>query len=322
MQLPPCPVCGQPVHPHTLSCPCGTELVFLPDEGRFSSDAPQCANRAQIGCNWQAETEAGLCRSCAMTQTVPDLAIEESTALWSETERAKRLAIQGFVRLGWFTPEDTGPRPVFHLLAERTAAEGRVKVLMAHADGEVTLNVAEADPAIRAIRQKDMDEDFRSMVGHVRHEMGHFVFWRLSQNPDFVSAFRALFGDERADYAEALAAHHESPQQAGTDYISSYATSHPHEDWAETFAHLMHLMDLADSFDAAGLSLGGYPAPASAYGEADADKLLMRAGDVAIALNHLNLSMGLPSPYPFVLGPGVRGKLAFVHRWMTGRAVV
>ena len=181
MQLPPCPVCGQPVHPHTLSCPCGTELVFLPDEGRFSSDAPQCANRAQIGCNWQAETEAGLCRSCAMTQTVPDLAIEESTALWSETERAKRLAIQGFVRLGWFTPEDTGPRPVFHLLAERTVAEGRVKVLMAHADGEVTLNVAEADPAIRAIRQKDMDEDFRSMVGHVRHEMGHFVFWRLSQ---------------------------------------------------------------------------------------------------------------------------------------------
>ena len=322
MQLPPCPVCGQPVHPHTLVCPCGTELVFLPDEGRFSTDAARCGNRDQIGCNWQAETDADLCRACAMTQTVPDLAVLESTALWAETEKAKRLALEGFIRLGWFTPQDSGPRPIFHLLHEQTAADGEVQVVMAHADGEVTLNVAEADPALRAARQKDMDEDFRSMVGHVRHEMGHFVFWRLSQNPDFLSAFRALFGDESADYGAALAAHHATPQPAGPDYISSYATAHPHEDWAESFAHLMHLLDLADSFDAAGLSLQGQPMQAPAYAEADAEKLLLRAGDVAIALNHLNLSMGLPVAYPFILGPGVRTKLAFVHRWMTGRAQV
>lgn len=322
MQLPPCPVCGQPVHPHTLVCPCGAELVFLPDEGRFSTDAARCGNRDQIGCNWQAETDTGLCRACAMTQTVPDLAVQESTALWAETEKAKRLALEGFIRLGWFTPLDSGPRPIFHLLHEQTAADGEVQVVMAHADGEVTLNVAEADPVLRAARQKDMDEDFRSMVGHVRHEMGHFVFWRLSQNPDFLSAFRALFGDETADYGAALAAHHAAPQPAGPDYISSYATAHPHEDWAESFAHLMHLLDLADSFDAAGLSLQGQPMQAPAYAEADAEKLLLRAGDVAIALNHLNLSMGLPVAYPFILGPGVRTKLAFVHRWMTGRAQV
>ena len=318
MQLPPCPVCGQPIHPHTLICPCGTELVYLPEQGIFVTEARYCGNRAQIGCNWQA-ADGPLCLSCAMTETVPDLVILENQTLWAETERAKRLALHGFLRLGWFTAADTGARPRFHLLAEQTSMQGAVRVIMAHADGEVTLNVAEADPALRAARAKDMDEDFRSMVGHVRHEMGHFVFWRLSQNGAFLGAFRSLFGDERADYAAALEAHHANPHPAGPDHISSYATAHPHEDWAETFAHLMHLLDLADSFEAAGLSLDAHPGGTPAYQIADTEALILRAGDIVIALNHLNLSMGLPVPYPFVLGPGVRRKMALVHAWMTGR---
>ncbi len=278
------------------------------------ADRP-CANRARIGCNWAAAGGGGLCRSCAMTQVVPDLDAGDNLDLWAETERAKRWMLANLGRWGWFGARDPGPRPVFRLLSEQTA-RGAANVVMGHAAGVITINVAEAREPVRAERRADLGELYRTMLGHMRHEMAHFLFTRLSGEAGFAEGFRALFGDERDDYAAALARHYAAPRPAGPDHVTAYATAHPHEDWAETLAHLLHLTDLLDSAGAVGMSLPSADPSAApdAYAEADTAALVSRAVAVAIAVNHVNRALDLPDLYPFVIGPGVGDKLAFIHR--------
>ena len=209
-------------------------------------------------------------------------------------------------------------RPVFRLLSETTAA-GETDVVMGHADGVITINVTEASNAVTAERQEGLDELYRTMLGHMRHEMAHFLFLRLSQDPGFVDLFRALFGDETADYAAALRAHYAAPQPPGETHITSYATAHPHEDWAETIAHLLHLVDLADSAAAARLALPEGPPPGyDAYAETDTETVLTHAVALSLAINHVNRALDLPDLYPFVLSQGVRDKIAFAHAALRG----
>ena len=69
---------------------------------------------------------------------------------------------------------------------------------------------------------------------------------------------------------------------------------HPHEDWAETAAHLMHLTDITDSFVAAGLSSSEMPGPGwDPYSEPDAYRLIHIAASLTVGMNHINRSMGL-----------------------------
>jgi hypothetical protein len=162
----------------------------------------------------------------------------------------------------------------------------------------------------------ELGEPLRTMIGHFRHELGHFFFERFSEQADFPGAFRALFGDERADYAAALKKHYADGAPAGwqQSYISAYSSAHPHEDWAECFAHLLHLADIVDSFVASGLHSDTAPAPDyDPYAEPEADRLITFGADLGIALNHVNRSMGLADIYPFVLTPPIRQKLVFVH---------
>lgn len=322
MQHLTCPRCGQRVYFQNGFCACGAALVFDPEAGGFADGAAPCARQAEIGCNWAAETPGGPCRSCAMTMTIPDLAVEGNADLLIRSEAAKRWLLANLARWGWFIAADPGQRPRFHMLSER-AGQAWVQVTMGHADGVITINVAEADPAIRAERQQRLGELYRSMVGHMRHEIAHFLFQRLAALPGFLPDFRALFGDETADYAAALQRHYDDPQPPGEGFVTEYATMHPHEDWAETAAHLLHLVDMTDSFMASGLSGPGIPAPGyDAYADGDGDRLLHAAAAVALAVNEINRALDNPDVYPFVLTDGTRAKLKFARHWLSQGAAM
>ncbi|MFY0634135.1 MAG: putative zinc-binding metallopeptidase [Vannielia sp.] len=309
MQIFHCPACSEQVWFNNHHCPNGHALHFDPDAQAMVAGV-DCARRTAIGCNWTAGSEDGpLCRSCAMTEVIPDPEVEGAESRLARTEAAKRWVLAGLHRWGWFGPSDTGPAPRFELVADRTR-HGPEKITMGHADGLITLDVAESSRAVQEARRERLDEDYRTMSGHLRHELAHYLFLRLSQDdPSFPDAFRNLFGDERADYGEALKAHYDNPKPAGGTHITSYATAHPHEDWAETVAHLLHLTDLVDSGYAVALAPGG-----DAYGEPDALALIERAADFAMRVNHVNRALDLPDLYPFVLSDPVRGKLAFAHQ--------
>lgn len=301
-----------PLYFHNLTGGNGQPIYFDPERQMMLAEAAPCANRVDIGCNWAAGPD-GLCRSCAMTETVPDLREADNLPLWEVSERSKRWVLANLGRWGWFCDDDAGARPVFRMLSEHSL-EGAENVTMGHADGVITINVTEASDAVLAKRQEDLGELYRTMTGHIRHEIAHFLFLRLARDEGFTDGFRALFGDERADYGAALEAHYANPRTAGADHITSYAMAHPHEDWAETVAHLLHLIDLTDSAAAARLSLPDGLSPAyDAYAEADTETVVSRAVDVSIAVNHVNRSLDLPDVYPFVIPDGVRRKFAFAH---------
>lgn len=315
MRIFTCPDCGDTLFFENIACSRGTEVAFDPDLADFVTDFAPCANRDRIGCNWIAEGETGLCRACAMTEVIPDASTPDNLALWADAERAKRWVLANLARWGWFTSADDGRRPVFKLLSEQTAA-GDTAVSMGHADGIVTINVTEADAAERAKRRIELGEPLRTVIGHFRHELGHFFFERLAERPGFLDAFRAIFGDERADYGAALQRHYAdgAPADWRRTHVSAYSSAHPHEDWAECFAHLLHLADIVDSFVAADLHSDVAPAADyDPYAERDADRLITFGAELGIALNHVNRSMGLADIYPFVLTPPIREKLAFVH---------
>ncbi|MFD2815137.1 putative zinc-binding metallopeptidase [Paracoccus aerius] len=208
-------------------------------------------------------------------------------------------------------------RPRFQMLSENTGAGRAEQIMMGHDNGEIVINVTEADELIRVKRQQELGEQYRSMVGHFRHELAHFLFDRLTAAPGFQDEFRALFGDESADYAAALQEHYNNPKDPGEDFITAYATSHPHEDWAETVAHLLHMVDFTDSFVSAGLMMKGIPANYQPYAETDADHLLTIAAEVAIAINDINRALDNSDLYPFILTPKIREKIKFAHGWIS-----
>ena len=316
MRLHDCPACGARAFFRNTSCgACGADLVYDPETDAFRGGLTPCRNRPAIGCNW-SDAGRGLCDACAMTEVVPDAFQHGNAALWADAETAKRWALAGLRRWRWFGAGDFGPRPVFHLLSERTAT-GPLPVSMGHAAGVVTINVVEGDPAELVRRREALGEPYRTMLGHFRHEIAHFLFDRLAAaRAGFLGGFRALFGDERADYAAALERHHAfgPPEGWARDRVTAYAAAHPHEDWAETAAHALALSDLADSAAAAGLAPpDAPPLSADAYAERDAERLFARAAALGVALNHANRAMGLDDLYPFVLTPIVRDKLAFAQ---------
>ncbi|MEL6207598.1 MAG: putative zinc-binding metallopeptidase [Pseudomonadota bacterium] len=321
MRLFSCPNCGALVSFHNTQClTCGQTLVFDDGAQAFILGLTPCRNRAEIDCNWASTAgEGGLCRSCDMTEVVPETFHGDNRALWGETELSKRRALAMLARWGWFGPSDPGPAPSFHLLSEETSAGPR-DVVMAHASGVITINVMEADVVERVERRETLGEKLRTMVGHVRHETAHFLFERLAAGPEFLEAFRALMGDERADYSAALQRYYAEGPEDGWEgrFITRYASMHPHEDWAETVTHLLHLTDIID-----GAVACRWPVPDDAdlaydpYAETDAEEIIRRGVYYGMAVNHINQSVGVGDLYPFVLTDAVREKLAFAHRWLS-----
>ncbi|WP_118133499.1 putative zinc-binding metallopeptidase [Oceanicella sp. SM1341] len=315
-----CPSCSGTLYFENLACACGQPVVWDPG-ARVFRDADQvtgCANRAGIDCNWAAAGSGGLCASCAMTRTRPDLSVRRNAALWAEAEAAKRWVLANLMRWGIFTARDPASPPVFDLLSELVAG-GREQVMMGHADGVITINVLEADTALREKRRDQLGEPYRTLTGHFRHELAHYLFLRLEPREGFLPAFRALFGDETADYGAALEAYYASgspPAGWQESHVSEYARAHPHEDWAETVAHALHLTDMLDSAAAMQLATPRSQVEGDAYDDPADEHTLAAALDLAIAMNHMARSMGLPDLYPFVVSAGVREKLLFVREWL------
>ncbi|MGY3437061.1 MULTISPECIES: zinc-binding metallopeptidase family protein [unclassified Marinovum] len=292
----------------------GVAVAYDPATRAFRTDGDFCANRDVIGCNWVAPAPGALCLSCAMTAMAPDPSMPDAITNWSRTEAAKRWVIDNLRRWQWFVPRDPGPAPIFNMLAE-----GVQPVVMGHGDGVVTISIEESDPVVEIERRERLDERYRTMIGHMRHEIAHYLWWRLSIVPGFLDAFRDLFGDERADYGEALEKHYKNgpPSDWQGRFLTAYASAHPHEDWAETSAHLLHLVDITDSFLATGFTLPNLPGPSwDPYAESDFAVLVRIASTVAVGANHVNRSMGLQDVYPFVLSQTTRQKLEFVHKWL------
>ncbi|MEQ9395943.1 zinc-binding metallopeptidase family protein [Haliea sp.] len=299
---------------HNLTTADGTPVAYDPQARAFLPTPPFCANRDIIGCNWIAPEGGAFCRACAMTALAPDPGLPNAISNWADTEAAKRWVLDNFGRWHWFRPEDPGTRPVFHMLAD-----GHTLAAMGHGDGVVTMSVSEADPVVRVTRREALDEPYRTMIGHMRHEIAHMLWWRLSLREDFLVAFREMFGDERSDYTAALLRHYDQgpPRDWKLFYLTSYASAHPHEDWAETAAHLLHLTDITDSFVATGLTSPELPRHNwDPYSEPDCGLLIGVAAALATRINHINRSMGLSDVYLCALSEAAHRKLAFVHGWL------
>jgi hypothetical protein len=254
---------------------------------------------------------------------VPNLNDASALAAWQRLEIAKRRLLYTLFGLGLPTQskaEDSERGLAFAFKQD----EPDQKVLTGHADGLITINIAEADDPVRERTRIQMGEAYRTLLGHFRHEVGHYYWDRLVKNTDWYPKFRELFGDESQDYAGACERHYASgpPVDWQSNYVSAYATMHAWEDFAETWAHYLHMVDTLQTARAYGLALrakpvGGTKRPltmtATRLDFDDFDDLLSAWVPLTVAMNSLNRSMGLPDPYPFVLSLPAIEKLRFVH---------
>lgn len=305
----------------------------------------RCANfTTAAGCNWMVpaprEGDApasgpqglapGYCLSCSATRTIPDLSLPGNDQFWRKLERAKRRLMSQLLALG--LPVVTRHAdPVGGLAFDFLSnLPGGPHVLTGHEQGVITLNAEEAEDAARERIRAEMREPYRTLLGHFRHEIGHYYWDRLVAPTAWLDDFRALFGDERADYAAALRTHYEQgpPPDWNERYVTSYASSHPWEDWAETWAHYLHMADTADTAMSFGVDATRVELASDLFAPADlwqpehpeAMKFLdFLNGWVCLTnvLNELSRSMGQPDYYPFVLPRAAVGKLQFVHQVVT-----
>ena len=334
-----CPNCAQLVFFDNSVClRCDTEVGFDPgslDLVEPGSELVRCANQLLAACNWlvardgepASERDApsdGLCLSCRLTRTRPDDTDDQALAAFADAERQKRRLVFQLLDLGLpVAPfdDDLGTGVAFDLLSSRFD-----RVTTGHADGVITLDLAESDDVHRERVRQQLGEAYRTVLGHLRHEIGHY-YWDVLVGDDRLAAFRDLFGDERLDYGEALDRHYSSgpPADWAELHVSEYATMHPWEDWAETFAHYLHIRDALQTAAAFGIEVHG---PAADVGDDDhelevapeesadgrpIDDIVADWLALSYALNAMSRSLGNDDLYPFVLTPKVVEKLGFVH---------
>ncbi len=353
MKLFECQNCGQLLYFDNTHCErCGCLLGFIAEKSMLSAlsatgentwhalAAPGdvfrfCANSAYDACNWLVAAESGdaFCRACRLNRTIPDLDVSANLMLWQRLEAAKHRLVYGLLRLGLpliSKHDDPEKGLAFDFLAGSgpTFREGP-QVITGHAQGLITIDIAEADDVERERHRRDMAESYRTLLGHFRHEIGHHYWERLVRGGVWQEAFRETFGDERADYAASLAEHYSEgpPADWRQDFVSGYASAHPWEDFAETWAHYMHIVDTLETAAAFGLTIhAGIAAEAplemeiafDPYRHTEFDALMAAWMPLTSAVNSLNHSMGQPDLYPFVLAPRVMGKLRFVHGLVHG----
>jgi hypothetical protein len=267
----------------------------------------RCLNFAW-GCNWMIRADSGdvWCSACRLTRGRPDESSLDAVLAWSTTELAKRRLIYQLRSLGLpiDSPADDPDNGVVFDLVYLPDSRG----VTGHRKGVVTFDLREVDDRFREGARLAFYEPDRTVLGHLRHEIGHHYWDLLVVRNDAVDEFRDLFGDERPDYNEALEQHYERLGEAFPDtHITSYATSHPSEDWAEMFAHFLHIRDGIETADEFGLD---HPATKP---EA-LDALLDRWAVLANALNEMSLGLGHSAPYPYTISAAVATKLAFVQR--------
>jgi hypothetical protein len=352
MKLFKCDHCGQLVNFENYSClnchaslgfdPQRMEMISLetssdgltlirkqqsadPDENSFR----YCLNQQHLVCNWllPAISTSSYCVACNLNRTIPDLQQPDSWEKWSRIEIAKHRLIYSLLRfhlpvVSKFQDE------VYGLAFDFKTDQGYFgpqRLVTGHKEGLITLNIEEADDAIREMARNQMGEVYRTILGHFRHEIGHYYWDRLIRDPGQLAAFRNCFGDESIDYAAALRQYHGSqrPNNWSTSFISAYSSAHPWEDWAETWAHYMHIVDTMETAYSFGLEVNPRIARkedklesrmnVDPYTIADFEEIFQRWIPLALTMNGLNRSMGMNDSYPFVITGAVKKKLAFVH---------
>ena len=305
---------------------CGSLLGYIPDElavrnvttiddVHFGVDGRagswwRCLNAA-YDCNWMLPVGSGdvWCRSCRLTRGRPDDARSDAVAAWASAEASKRRLVYQLDSLGLAVDAlspDQSDGLIFDLvhLDDGGATTGYNR-------GVVTLDLAEADEHHRELLRWQLGESFRTVIGHLRHEAGHHYFHRLVSQSDDLTQFRVMFGDETSDYGDALAQHYADPTEWDpARYVTAYATAHPLEDWAETFAHYLHMRDGEETATAHGMFTGDVDAD-------DFADVLGRWECVVETVNEVAESLGVAAVYPFTPVGEVVTKLAFVHQQVT-----
>jgi hypothetical protein len=339
MKLFECQNCRQSLYFENTSCvSCGMRLGFLPDRQLITAlqeanglwnplAAPGelhrfCSNAQYDVCNWlvPADEPQNFCAACRHNGTIPDLTIAENLVHWRKIEFAKHRLFYTLLRLGLphTTRREDSKGLVFNFLSADAAP-----VLTGHASGVITLNVAEADDPERERQRKSMLEPYRTLLGHFRHEIAHYFWDRLFSQPPVLDEFRQLFGDERQDYRQALNRYYADgpPPEWAAHFVSAYASAHPWEDFAETWAHYFHMVDTLDTAAAFGLRVRPRIAKGAELSavidfdpyKADMERIIEAWLPLTFAVNSINRSMGQPDLYPFVLAPAVIRKLGFIH---------
>jgi hypothetical protein len=353
MQIFQCQSCAQRLYfENTLCERCGHTLGYLPDAGVLSAveaDGAEwvalarpnsryrfCRNWEDRGCNWMVDVVDGheYCAACQHNRTIPDISLPAHRQNWRKIESAKRRLIYSLIRLGLPHPTlgDGDPEPlVFDFLADPPAGP---QVLTGHDNGVITIALKEADDGRREAARALLGELYRTLLGHFRHEVGHYYWDKLVRDRGAFESFRAVFGDERADYGAALARHYRqgAPEDWREGFVSAYATMHPWEDWAETWAHYLHIVDALEMAGAFGVSVNpevGDEAGVETkvafdpYRVPDVETLIDAWLPLTYAINSLSRTMGAPDLYPFMISPAVMEKLRFIHRVIAqGRAAV
>jgi hypothetical protein len=347
MKLFQCQNCGQPVYFENTRCErCSLPLGYLPawetmtalkeepaadgtqrqvfralaDEARYV----YCANTIHGVCNWlvPATQADGFCAACRHNQMIPDLSQPGNLERWRILEVAKHRLFYMLLqlRLPLETKAESPAGLAFRFLADLTPSTA--PVLTGHADGIITINLAEADDAERERRRQQMGELYRTPLGHFRHEIGHYYWDRLIANTPRLDEFRALFGNEQTDYGKALQDYYArgAPADWQERFISAYASAHPWEDFAETWAHYFHMIDTLETAHVFGLKVSPKlpQSPGAVFDfhprDSDMGHLIDAWLALTFAVNSLNRSMGLHDLYPFVLGPLAVDKLTFVQQ--------
>ena len=345
MKLFECHKCGQVLYFENTSCEsCGLRLGYLPEREALSAleevdggwralAAPGehfrfCANAGHDVCNWlvsSASPEA-FCAACRHNRTIPDLAAPGNLEHWRKLEFAKHRLFYTLLRLRLpltTRAEDPDGLAFDFLSGLGGAPAGAPPVLTGHSGGLITLNVEEADDAERERRRKSMGEPYRTLLGHFRHEIAHYYWDHLVAATPAIDEFRGMFGDERADYAAALQRYYSDgpAPDCSEHYVTAYASAHPWEDFAETWAHYFHMVDTLETAGAFGLRLRPKVARSSDLSmvidfdphTAEMDRIIDAWLPLTFAVNSINRSMGQHDLYPFVLPPSVIWKLTFVH---------
>lgn len=340
MQVFNCEACGHLIYFESLQCVhCGAAQAFLPDQLRvgvlFPADASQagsvvryrpCAHRHDISlCNFaiEASDPHQLCVSCRQTEWLPDSSNPANQFRWAKIEVAKRRLYYTLAKLGLLGPKaPQAALPRFSLLAD---IPGAAPVMTGHASGMITLNVVEADDDERAKRRLALHEPLRTLIAHLRHESGHFYWDQLIAAGPWLEPFRAIFGFEGHDYGEALQRYYNKDPFDTTwrqSFISAYATSHAWEDWAETWAHYLHMVDLMETAASYGTCITVPDIPSTGQqlignplGPVPLDFAVMQKQWVPLTLLHnsLNRSLGHEDAYPFAISAMAWNKLRFVH---------
>jgi hypothetical protein len=279
-----------------------------------------CSNAEMAACNWvinPARQPTGLCPACDLNRHIPDCSVTENVEAWQRIEASKKRLIYGILRFGLplegQTPE-TG-RLTFDFLD---------KAMTGHSNGVITLDLREADGVERERRRHLLDEPYRTLLGHLRHESGHFFWQLIIAERNKTDEFRKMFGDEQADYQAALQTHYDqgAPADWSEHFVSAYASAHPWEDWAETWAHYLHLVAAVDT----ALAEKMVPEPArkkpgffgrkrsfDPYREMSFEQLLQTWLPLSVGMNSLSRALGHPDFYPFAIAKAVESKLAFIH---------